>query len=100
MRHHLHRSVDADDLAVVAKVFAERERGIAQTATYVKKTLTSSEVQLLTLPCSQPARRLPPCGDIHRGEEYRDVRILIDSLVAQAMRFLRRHALDATALWP
>ena len=49
------RDVDTDDL--VAEILCEGER----------------------------ARRLPPCGGVHHREEYRDVRIVIDPLVAEAV---------------
>jgi hypothetical protein len=40
---HLCRGIDADDLAIVAKVVGERERSITQTAAHVQKPLAAIE---------------------------------------------------------
>ena len=89
---HLLGRVDADDLAAVTEVLGERERGFAEAAADIEEAFATGQAELVSLPGPQPARRVPPGGSLHRGEEHRDVRIVIDSPVAQPVRVLRPHA--------
>ena len=75
----------------VTEVLGERERGFPEPAADVEQSFALGQVELVSLPCPEPARRVPAGGPVHRGEEHRDVRILIHPLVAEPMRVLCRH---------
>ena len=90
-QHALGR-VDADDLPAFAEILGERERCLPEAAAHVEQSFTRSEAEMCSLPRPQPERRVPSGGSVHRGEEHVDVRIIVDPLVAEPVRVLRRHA--------
>jgi len=89
--HHLRRDVDTDDLAISTEIVSQGERCLAEPTAHVEQPLSATETQLAALPRAQPARRLPLRGGVHRGEEHRYVRIVIDQLVAEAVRVIDGH---------
>ncbi len=50
-----------------------------------------ADSQLVPLPFTQPARRVPPSDGIHRGQEHRDVRIVVDPSIPKTVRVLCAH---------
>ena len=66
----------------------------------VEEPLRITEAQLSPLPSSQPARRRPPRGGVHRGEKDRDIRIAVYPLVAEAVSVLSPHAQRLRLGWP
>lgn len=101
---HLGGHVDTNYLSVLAEILSEGESRLTETAADVEQPLSPTELQLFALPRPQPARRLPPGGGVHRGEQHSDVCIVIYPLVAEAMRVVWRHGPKATTSlggrWP
>lgn len=95
--NHLIGNIDTDELAGLTEARGQSKASIAETAAHVEEPLAPLEAQLVSLPLPQPERRFPPCRGVHRGEEYRDVGLAVDPLVAERMRLLSAHRAKATA---
>lgn len=90
-RDHLCRGIDADDLAIRAEILGKGESRLAEPTAHIEEPLAINEMQTLLFPLAQLARRVPPCVCIHRGDEYRDIRIVVDPLVPEAMSVPNAH---------